>query len=262
MTPRRLLAVLVLAVGVIAPALFLGTASGDTADAQMTATWNCCGDGGAAAQDFLISASGGSLSGTARLPDGQTFARISGSRAGDAVTIVTTYTALRPGYVATFVGTLAPGASSISGSWSDTLGQRGTFTATRAAPFMDPLPVPEASKRVSRIQSLVRQKGTGPAGGTVVRDGKTYPLASDSILQVGDVVHTDANSVATIEFLISGRVGLNSNATVRIDGDRSVSDLSTGTRTVPSRPSMWIRPTNPTQPLDIRTNAASLAVRG
>ncbi|MEZ5099198.1 MAG: hypothetical protein R3C15_05230 [Thermoleophilia bacterium] len=100
-----------------------------SAASDLTGTWACCGDGGAAAQVFEITGGGG----VAKLPGGQVFATItaSGGTPGGAVTIVTTYNDFAPGYVATFAGTLSDDGGTITGSWNSNRGQSGTFTATR-----------------------------------------------------------------------------------------------------------------------------------
>ncbi len=104
--------------------------SGAHASVDISGTWNCCGAGGAAAQNFQISDSGGSLSGRGLIPGGSSFAVITGSVSGSSVTIVTTYEAsFDAGYVATFVGTISGGAT-MSGTWSSNAGQSGTWTAT------------------------------------------------------------------------------------------------------------------------------------
>ncbi len=99
---------------------------------DLTGTWNCCGAGGAAAQDFVITSGRGGLAGRGELPGGQVFSAISGSVSGDAVTIVTTYNSFSPGYVATFVGTLSPDQGTITGTWTSNIGQAGAWTATRS----------------------------------------------------------------------------------------------------------------------------------
>jgi hypothetical protein len=103
------------------------------AAANITGTWDCCGAGGAAEQDFVITDSSGSLSGQGLQPGGRSFAVITGSVSGSSVTIVTTYEAsFAPGYVATFVGTVEASGQAMSGSWTSNAGQAGTWTATLA----------------------------------------------------------------------------------------------------------------------------------
>jgi len=127
--PKRL-GLAVLAAALVALALIAPAGAG--AAGGISGTWDCCGAGGAGAQDFNITDSGGALSGNAVEPDGSSFALISGHVSGTAVTIVTTYEAsFDPGYVATFTGTVS--GETMSGSWTSNVGQSGTWTATLAA---------------------------------------------------------------------------------------------------------------------------------
>jgi len=97
----------------------------------LAGTWKCCGAGGAAAQDFVLTSGSGSLRGTARLPGGRVFAAITGTRIGLHVKILTTYNSFSPGYVATFVGAISPSGRRMSGTWTSNAHQSGTWTATR-----------------------------------------------------------------------------------------------------------------------------------
>jgi hypothetical protein len=53
--------------------------AGALAATNISGTWDCCGGGGAAEQDFVITDSSGTLSGKGLLPGGTSFAVISGS---------------------------------------------------------------------------------------------------------------------------------------------------------------------------------------
>jgi hypothetical protein len=115
-------------------ALFaVSTASARPESAGITGTWHCCGAGGAAAQNFFLSTGKTPLHGIAKLPSGKAFAKITGTVSGRKVKIVTTYyKSFAPGYVATFVGTLAANGKTMSGTWKSTANQAGTWTATRS----------------------------------------------------------------------------------------------------------------------------------
>jgi hypothetical protein len=131
--------------------------SGALASANISGTWNCCGEGGAAAQDFQITDSGGSLSGHGLEPGGSSFAVITGSVSGSSVTIVTTYEAsFDAGYVATFTGTVAASGTSMSGSWQSNAGQSGTWTATLSGSPATPEPEPskEPTKKRKKAASF------------------------------------------------------------------------------------------------------------
>jgi hypothetical protein len=128
---RRCALALILA-GVTALCAGLAPA-GALAATNISGTWDCCGGGGAAEQDFVITDNSGALSGKGLLPGGRSFAVITGSVSGNSVRIVTTYEAsFAPGYVATFTGTVGSDGQSMSGSWSSSAGQSGTWSATLA----------------------------------------------------------------------------------------------------------------------------------
>ena len=103
----------------------VGTLTSASAVTSLTGTWNCCGAGGASAQNFVINGT----TGIAQFPNGSTFANLAATLNGNQVTIVTTYT--NSTYVAHFTGTLT--GSTISGTWSSNSNQSGTFTATLAS---------------------------------------------------------------------------------------------------------------------------------
>lgn len=109
----------------------------------ISGTWDCCGGGGAGAQDFIITDNGGSLSGEGVEPGGSPFAVISGHVSGTSVTIVTTYDpSFDEGYVATFIGTVS--GETMSGTWTSNADQSGTWTATLAAGTGNPTNKPAA----------------------------------------------------------------------------------------------------------------------
>ena len=132
MRHRQPLACLVCVLGLL---IAVGGAAGAVKSVDLTGTWTCCGAGGAGAQDFVITAGTGSISGIGKAPGGGEFATITGSLSGNSVTIVTTYTTDK-GYVATFTGTVSADGSTMSGTWVSNQQQSGTWTATRigAAP--------------------------------------------------------------------------------------------------------------------------------
>ena len=109
----------------------------------ISGTWDCCGGGGAGAQDFIITDNGGSLSGEGVEPGGSPFAVISGHVSGTSVTIVTTYDpSFDAGYVATFIGTVS--GETMSGTWTSNADQSGTWTATLVAGTGNPTNKPAA----------------------------------------------------------------------------------------------------------------------
>ena len=92
---------------------------------SLAGTWSCCGAGGAGPQTWVITSAGtGSGSG-----GGHPWP-IQASLSGTSATIITGPYVDLPAYTATFKGTLSATGDSMNGTWSDTYGQSGTFTAT------------------------------------------------------------------------------------------------------------------------------------
>jgi GDSL-like Lipase/Acylhydrolase family len=176
---RLILAVVVL----VLTAAWAGNAHA-VATPDLAGTWKCCGAGGAAAQNFVITSGTGALAGTGELPGGSVFATITGSVSGSAVTIVTTYNSFSPGYVATFVGTLSTDQATITGSWTSNVGQSGTWTATRSGAnvggrVIDVTCTPKSCKRVPSPNVVIN--GLGPGGVTATATTDTtgnYTLTS------------------------------------------------------------------------------------
>ena len=169
-------------------AFVLATVSAGSAQAagtpDLTGTWNCCGAGGAAAQNFVITSGSGALVGTGELPSGSVFSTITGSVSGTAVTIVTTYNSFSPGYVATFVGTLSTDQATITGSWTSNVGQSGTWTATRkggnvGGRIIDVTCTPKLCKRTPAPNVVVNGLGPGGVTATTTTDtAGSYTLTS------------------------------------------------------------------------------------
>jgi hypothetical protein len=120
--------VVVLAAALAGAAGFGMSALAAIPHANISGTWSASGNDGMAPQQWAITDSGGTLSGSAS-DGGAPFSPITGTDNNGNVTIVTAYTG--GGYTATFTGTVSGGGTTMSGSWSDTNGISGaTWTAT------------------------------------------------------------------------------------------------------------------------------------
>src|SRR5688572_8438836 len=75
--------------------------------------------------------------------EGNTRWSITGTANGDGVTLTTDY--FGGGYSATFTGTIGAGSNTMQGTWSDTNGQSGSWTARRTSTSAPP-PPPVAGK--------------------------------------------------------------------------------------------------------------------
>jgi hypothetical protein len=114
-----------IAVGALFAAPVVLSSGAGAAQQGLNGTWDCCGAGGAAQQDFIMD----NGTGTAVTPGGGEFATITDSDNNGNVKIVTNYTG--SSYVATFVGTLSSDDQTMNGTWTSNSNQSGTWSATR-----------------------------------------------------------------------------------------------------------------------------------
>ena len=124
------------------------------AQTGLNGAWQCCNAGGADSQVFVMNGGTGTAYQTI---DGGEFATITDSDNGGQIKIVTNYT--NSSYVATFLGTLAADDQSMSGTWTSTEGQVGTWSATRTTFKGTATPI---------SVSLALSKITFPVGQTTV----------------------------------------------------------------------------------------------
>src|SRR5215210_1890898 len=192
------------AVGIAAVALLLGIAAGAhaTTTHDMRGTWDCCGSGGAGAQQFVIQTmdlSSGAFSGEAR-QGGVRFSPITGTATGNSVSL-TTGPYDGGSYSATFVGTIAADSRSMSGSWSSNASQEGTWTATRAS-APSPLPAPVVAKSVNAEPVSGQVFVSVPASGAFasvsvpgIKGRRFVPLTAARQLPVGSILDTRKGSL-------------------------------------------------------------------
>ena len=191
--------------GTAAVVLLLTIAGGAQASTthDLRGTWDCCGSGGASAQNFVIQTmdlSSGQFSGEATFPNGTRFSPITGTANGDSVSL-TTGPYDGGTYSATFVGTISADSRSMSGSWSDNSGQGGTWTATLAS-APSPLPAPVVAKSVNAEPVSGKVFVSVPAGSAFASvavpgiKGRTFvPLTAARQLPVGSILDTRRGSL-------------------------------------------------------------------
>lgn len=78
---------------------------------------------------------------------------------------------------------------------------------------------------------------------------------------VGDKLTTEKNSVAAVEFVVGGKVGINPNSAIEITGNRSATDASGNVLRVTSG-AVWAKFDKQKSPLLIRTPSATIGIRG
>lgn len=77
-----------------------------------------------------------------------------------------------------------------------------------------------------------------------------------------DVLSTDANSVAALEFTVGGKIGINKGSAVRIIGNRSAADATSGQVLKLDSGTIWAKFDKQKSPLYIRTRNTTIGIRG
>ncbi len=124
-----------------------------------------------------------------------------------------------------------------------------------------------AEEPVLRVQSI---QAVDPKGQTQLlqkrpEDSKSYPVTINATGYVQDHFVTNSNTLAALEFLIGGRVGINQSTDVEVLSERSVGDSQLPVkRMVLKGGSMWVKADAKTlkQPLEIQTNGGVMGIRG
>jgi hypothetical protein len=123
-----------------------------------------------------------------------------------------------------------------------------------------------AEEPVLRVQSI---QPINPRGQTQLLqkradEQQSYPVTINATGYVQDHFKTSENTLAALEFLIGGRVGINQSTDVEILNERSVVDNQEGKRLVLKSGSIWMKADakNLKQPLEIQTNGGVMGIRG
>lgn len=124
-----------------------------------------------------------------------------------------------------------------------------------------------ADEPVVRVQSIQPVDGKSPTQLLQKRpdDSKSYPVLVNATGYVQDHFRTDKNTLAALEFLIGGRVGVNQGTDVEIVNERSVAGGQLEVkRIVLKTGSMWVKADAKTlkQPIEIQTNGGTLGIKG
>ena len=124
-----------------------------------------------------------------------------------------------------------------------------------------------AEEAVVRVQSI--KATNGPGAGVLKQahpgDEQPFRVSENSTGYVHDRYLTDGATIAALEFLIGGRVGINRDTTIEIVNERSVADSNLSVkRIVLKSGSLWVKADAKTlkQPLEIQTNGGVMGIKG
>lgn len=123
-----------------------------------------------------------------------------------------------------------------------------------------------ADEPVVRVQSIqpVDPKGQTQLLQQRADEQQSYPVTVNATGYVQDHFKTSKNTLAALEFLIGGRVGINQSSDVEIVNERSVVDNQQGKRLVLKSGGLWMKADAKSlkQPLEIQTNGGIMGIRG
>lgn len=123
-----------------------------------------------------------------------------------------------------------------------------------------------ADEPVLRVQSIqpVDPKGQTQLLQQRANENQSFPVTVNATGYVQDRFKTSRNTLAALEFLIGGRVGINQNTDVEIVNERSVVDSLEGKRLVLKAGGVWVKADAKSlkQPLEIQTNGGIMGIRG
>lgn len=120
---------------------------------------------------------------------------------------------------------------------------------------------------VARVQSIKPADGSGKAVLTQRHndEAKGFPVSVNCPGYLKDHFSTDQNTLAALEFLIGGRVGINKGTEIEIVNEKSVADANVEVkRVILKNGSLWVKADarQLKQPLEIQTNGGTLGIKG
>jgi hypothetical protein len=192
------------------------TTPAGAAQTGLNGAWQCCNAGGASSQVFVMNGGTGTAYQTTA---GGEFATITDSDNGGKIKIVTTYT--DSSYVATFLGVLATDDQSMSGTWTSTEGQVGTWSATRTT-FLASTPI-TVSLTLSRITFPVGQTSIATVTVTAGSEALTNVSLGTGLTIEGSFV-TVTKSPATLG-VATLAAGASQSFTFTLKGDSDGGDV-------------------------------------
>lgn len=124
-----------------------------------------------------------------------------------------------------------------------------------------------AEDPVARVQSIkpVVEGGSAALFRKRPTDTESFKVSVNSSGYIKDNFKTDANTLAALEFLIGGRVGINKNTEIEIVDAKSVADANVSVkRIIMKNGSLWVKADAKAlkQPIEIQTNGGVMGIKG
>lgn len=242
-----------------------GYALGACANLNVTGAWTSSqANAGGVPVYYTFTQTGGTIGGSVSFAG--TAGTVTGTISGSEITFTVVYS---NGATGRYTGTVT--ATSMSGTAVQLSPQPSvttTWTATRAAACSSSglPPLPTATEPTVRTLSIKSTKAGATPTLTVTRNGKRYTAGVDSTLQKGDIVTTGPDTVASMEFLIGGRVGINKGTSVEVVSARGVADYGLSLkRTILKNAALWFEGRDAQdlkRNIYIQTNGGVMGIRG
>lgn len=267
-----------------------------TPNDTLSGTWFYFDNNNVPQLEFEIFSNGGSLTGKVKNPRGgypPIYGSIVGGTDSTGVKIVFTHTPImiidENGndktviYVQTFQGELQNNGNTLFGTWEGnrvtvkdndsgewTLRRKGAPVSAQTAASKSES---DAVLRITNFKNINDKnkklgQAPGPAKLEYLRNGKWQLASVDTTLRIGDKLRTDDVTIASFEFLIGGRVGVNKGVEIEITGERSLKESSVNMRKeIQNVADLIIDILHPAglgqrQILEIQTNGGTMSIKG
>lgn len=125
-----------------------------------------------------------------------------------------------------------------------------------------------ADDPVARVQSIKPATPAAPAKLNRIRPNDPaggFPVSVNTTGYIKDHFKTDPNTLAALEFLIGGRVGINKDTEIEIVDAKSVADANVSVkRIIMKNGSLWVKADAKAlkQPIEIQTNGGVMGIKG
>jgi len=152
------------------------------------------------------------------------------------------------------------------GYYSDNAGSLHLIYKITVTPPVCPKTEVPAEGREIQVGNVIEIKSKYPGGGPTaafVRHGANAPLEplhEGDVIRKGDIVSTDSETVLAFEFAAGGRVGVNTEATIKVLNERTAVDVSGQIHL--SKGNLWKKCGKLKEPLEIQTNGGIMGAKG
>jgi hypothetical protein len=154
-----------------------------------------------------------------------------------------------------------------AGYYSDNAGTlRMTYKVTVTPQICPKTEVPTEGKAI-QVGNVIEIKSKDPSDAGItaayVRHGAGAPLerlSEGDVIRKGDIVSTNPNTVLAFEFATGGRVGVSTEATIKVVNERTIVDVRGPINL--TKANLWTKCAKLKEPLEIQTNGGIMGDKG